>query len=66
MSTHLWNFKPSRASLCGTALYTHRITANPGAATCTRCYLRWLRELPSPLPQHPRWLRELPLPLHLP
>jgi hypothetical protein len=42
MTIHLWNFAPRSASLCGKALYTHRITGDPYAATCATCYLNWL------------------------
>jgi hypothetical protein len=50
---HLWNFRPSRASLCGQALFTHRITGNPGQVSCWACYKAHLLTLPAP-PVHPR------------
>ncbi len=53
MPVHLWNFRPGRASLCGTALYTHRITGSPGAVSCWACYKRHLSELPALLIQRP-------------
>ena len=41
--THLWNFAPRSASLCGKALYTHHITGDPYAVTCATCCLNRLR-----------------------
>jgi hypothetical protein len=45
MKLHLWNFAPGRSSMCNTALYTERMTADAGKATCAKCYLNHLLRL---------------------
>jgi hypothetical protein len=37
IKTHLWNFSPGRSSVCNTALYTERMTADPAKVTCVSC-----------------------------